>query len=589
LRLLALLTRFALRLSTFVGAHRAMLQFVLGGVALILGFWGWSIREPVQNWSGLLNNCFRTLQLITLNFPTDFDDAVPWPLQVARLLVPLIAVSATFHILLGGVTRPLRLALLPHARDHVVLIGDAQFSQVALTDLAAGGRQVVAVAKNFDAARRETLEGLGLTALEAAPRQPATFQARTLRRAGALFVAGPDDLENINLALLAIRALDKRPPNPPLTLAVKIDREDLAGELAAALDGIARRHGVRYHRLCPDRDGLRIELARFAPAFTKPDRAAPSHALVVGLQGRWEQALGQIILSLQDHPTARPNVTLALSEAEQQAFETWRAAHPDLDLIAQFRRLGFPAREEAASKIVAACGPPHLAVILLDGADAIAAALALRRPACAFATGATPILVRQSKEDFLLAALRGAEIKDRDHNNLIAFSGPIRSETVARVVDRKGDEAAMALHAHYLEGSARLPPGSPAALAAWDDLPENLREANRASADHMAILFASEGIALADTENVARAVSDPAALERLAQVEHRRWMADRIARGWRSGVKSDDARLIRASIKPYSQLPETEKEKDRQAVRVLAWILRQIGVCSRGAEAGKVR
>jgi len=574
LRLIALLTRFALLFSTLIGDHRAMLQFVLGAMALILGFWGWSISEPVHDWPTRLNIFFRTLQLITLHFPTEFKGDIPWQLQVARLLVPLIAVFATFHILIGGVTRPLRLALLPHTRDHVVLIGDSQFSQAALTDLAAGERQVVAVAGNFDAARRETLEGLGLTVLEADPRQPATFNALNLRDARALFVAGPDDLENLNLAFLAIRAVNKRPPDrSPLALAVKITREDLAGELAAALDGIARRHGVRYHRLCPDRDGLRIELPRFAPVFAKPNRAAPSHALIVGLQGQWEQALCQIIIALQDHPTQRPNVTLALSDGEQAAFDTWRKSRPDLELIARLQCVGFPARDEAAAKVIARCGPPHLAIVLLDGADAISAALTLRRPACAFETKATPILVRQSKEDFLLAALCNTEVKDRNHENLIAFSGPVRSETVARVLDRAGDEAAMEMHAQYVDGSARLPPGSPAAIAAWDDLPENLREANRAAADHLAILFASEGLALADKEGVLRAVTDPAALERLARVEHRRWMADRIERGWRSGKTRDNARRIHPSITAFETLSALEQEKDRQAVRVLAEIV----------------
>ena len=41
-----------------------------------------------------------------------------------------------------------------------------------------------------------------------------------------------------------------------------------------------------------------------------------------------------------------------------------------------------------------------------------------------------------------------------------------------------------------IEVAAHVAPGSPASIAAWDDLPENMREANRASSDHMAILFA---------------------------------------------------------------------------------------------------
>jgi hypothetical protein len=575
---LALLTRFALRFSTYVAKHRAVLQFVVGAIALALGLWGWAIKSPPHDWAGFLNNFFRTLQLITLHFPTDFDSAIPWQLQWARLLVPLVAVSATFHVLVGGVTRPLRLALLPHTRDHIVIFGDAQFSEDALNTLVAARRQVAAVATTFDGSRRETLEGIGLTVVDADPRQAATFKSLNLVEAAGLFIAGPDDLENINVAMLAVRASHGRAVDrPPLALAVQIDREDLASELDAALDGIARRHGVRYHRLCPDRDGLRIELARYAPVFTKPDRNTRSQALVLGLGGRWEQSLCQLIIALQDHPNVQPVVTMVLADDEKCAFARWRTSHPDLDLIVSFHILDRGAcllpTDEAAAEWFAANGALHLAVVLLDGADAIAAALALRRPANPLHSKATPILVRQSKEDFLLSALAETDVRDRDHKRIVPFSGPIRAESIARVLDRKDDETAMSLHGHYLEGSQRLPPGSPAALAAWDDLPDNLRDANRASADHIAILFASEGLPLTDKDGIAQAVDEPATLDRLAGVEHRRWLADRIERGWRSGPERDNARLIHPSIRDYDRLSEQEKEKDRQAVKVLAGIV----------------
>ena len=112
------------------------------------------------------------------------------------------------------------------------------------------------------------LEGLGLTAVEAEPKQAATFATLNPGMAKGIFVATPDDLDNINIAMLAMRAIDACPhEHPPVALAVRIDREDLANEFDAALDGLNGRRRMRYHRLCPDRDGLRIELVArgFAP------------------------------------------------------------------------------------------------------------------------------------------------------------------------------------------------------------------------------------------------------------------------------------------------------------------------------------
>ena len=575
--MLYFLSRLGIGLSTFVGRYRAILQLLGGGAAVFLGYWGFhETFAPKSAWD-YLSNLFRTLQLITLHFPTNFEGSTNWQLQIARLLLPLVAVSATFHILIGGVTRPLRLALLPRARDHVILVGDQQMSDAAIKALVADRHQVAAVAPVFDNSRREALEGLGLTVVEADPKLPATFAGLNPGMAKGVFVATPDDLDNINIAMLALRAIDKvGRDHPPVALAVRIDREDLANELDAALDGMSGRRHVRYRRLCPDRDGLRIELARYAPAFLKQDRDAPSHALVVGLQGRWEQALAQIVVALQDHPAKRPIVTLSLREDEKAAFTRWRAAHPDLDLIVVFDILDAGAHalpdDEAAAACMAAHGAPHLAIVLLDGADAISAALALRRPANALGAATTPILVRQTKEDHLLSALAETSVKGRDHSRITPFSGPIRVESVARVLDRKGDEMAIALHAAYLDNSAHVAPGSAQSMAAWDELPENLREANRASADHIAILFASEGVALKDRDAIKRAVADPATLDRLARVEHRRWMADRIERGWRHGEKRDNDRLIHPGICDFDALSSDDQEKDRNAVRKLAGI-----------------
>ena len=71
----------------------------------------------------------------------------------------------------------------------------------------------------------------------------------------------------------------------------------------------------------------------------KNDRAAPSHAVVLGLKGRWEQALSQLIVALQDHPTERPALTLVLASKEREALAPWLEAHPNLDLIVRIEVL----------------------------------------------------------------------------------------------------------------------------------------------------------------------------------------------------------------------------------------------------------
>jgi hypothetical protein len=111
-------------------------------------------------------------------------------------------------------------------------------------------------------------------------------------------------------------------------------------------------------------------------------------------------------------------------------------------------------------------------------------------------------------------------------------------------------------------------------LQAWDELTENLRDANRAAAEHAPILFAATGFRIVPAQpGTAMATLSPEELERLARVEHRRWIADRIDRGWRYGAIRDDPRMLHPLLVPYDDLSEENKQKDRNNVRTLLAIL----------------
>ena len=56
-------------------------------------------------------------------------------------------------------------------------------------------------------------------------------------------------------------------------------------------------------------------------------------------------------------------------------------------------------------------------------------------------------------------------------------------------------------------------------------------------------------------------------LEAMAEAEHDGWMSHRAVSGWRHGEPRDDARKVHPAVVPYAQLPEREKQKDRNNVR----------------------
>jgi voltage-gated potassium channel Kch len=70
-------------------------------------------------------------------------------------------------------------------------------------------------------------------------------------------------------------------------------------------------------------------------------------------------------------------------------------------------------------------------------------------------------------------------------------------------------------------------------------------------------------------------LDDPAFLDRMADLEHRRWLIDRALNGWKLGARDNRLKLHPMMI-PTKDLPEAERQKDRSNVAMTADILKMI-------------
>lgn len=65
--------------------------------------------------------------------------------------------------------------------------------------------------------------------------------------------------------------------------------------------------------------------------------------------------------------------------------------------------------------------------------------------------------------------------------------------------------------------------------------------------------------------------------ERLARNTHDVWAAERIRLGWSYGPRRDDARRQHPGLVPYDELPDTEKQFDRNTAREVLTALIALG------------
>ena len=103
----------------------------------------------------------------------------------------------------------------------------------------------------------------------------------------------------------------------------------------------------------------------------------------------------------------------------------------------------------------------------------------------------------------------------------------------------------------------------------WEELPEDLRAANFAQAADIENKLRALGYEL--TETFALRPTDieitHEQLEKLARAEHRRWMEERLSQGWNHAPERDDVLRRHPLLVPWEQLGESEREKDRDAIR----------------------
>jgi voltage-gated potassium channel Kch len=100
-------------------------------------------------------------------------------------------------------------------------------------------------------------------------------------------------------------------------------------------------------------------------------------------------------------------------------------------------------------------------------------------------------------------------------------------------------------------------------LVLWEELNEVMKDANRWPADHLSVKLRAIGCDGHDLTPLDKIANNPEFFEMLSEMEHRRWMAERLMDGWRYGQIRNNKKKIHPLLVPYERLSESEKQKDK--------------------------
>jgi len=114
-------------------------------------------------------------------------------------------------------------------------------------------------------------------------------------------------------------------------------------------------------------------------------------------------------------------------------------------------------------------------------------------------------------------------------------------------------------------------------MAPWEGLPEQLKDSNRSQVADIGNKLRSINCAVVPTTDAAPFAFRDDELDRLARLEHERWMRERTQQGWRYGSVRDDQRKLHPDLVDWAELSDESAEKDRAAVRNIPRLLRAAG------------
>jgi len=110
------------------------------------------------------------------------------------------------------------------------------------------------------------------------------------------------------------------------------------------------------------------------------------------------------------------------------------------------------------------------------------------------------------------------------------------------------------------------------------ELSEDEKEQNRSNARDIQNKLASIGYEIVPARgNQTPAKFTSEEVEKLAKVEHKRWIKQKLTQGWKYANKSDKAKKEHRDILPWEQLSKEVKDKDRVLVRGIPRILGKAG------------
>jgi hypothetical protein len=547
----------------------AVLLPLFGVLAISFAIWGWLAQSRALDLN-YIDVVYRSIGSVTLS--TIYDSSNKWNrdwrIDLARTFGVTAFLLAATKVFARFLSYEISAYFGRFRKNHLLVVGDHPVAKGVVEAAVRHGVQVTWFANSE--VPIDAIAGALIVPRNWNRHMAVRFQ---VDRAARSVVAFTNEVEQI----AAVRDLRAVAPALPITMNF--------GDpwFADRMDELENISGVRF--VSQIQLSIR-DLHWRQPPFVIAERMghARLHALIVGFGRGGEAVLTDLLLCCLTGNLGKPMITIVdprASEVRRSLSQRCPGLADSVDYFiidpgqtVDVRVL--PVTDLAAAE---ARAPISLAYVCVD-ADERAIALAVSLQAVFQRQGwrIGPVFTRLSNGGALPDA---ATVTDGSRSagplltGLVGF-GATDDFAHALGLFQSGNDALPRL---FHEAYRRTVPQHSATNLPWEALTEQMRESNRRLLVHLPAKLATAGVdvtawlarpaasASAPELTLPDLDSNPELLERLAALEHTRWMMDRHIGGWQYGPTRDNGRRIHPDLKPYGDLDDVIRGYDRTMVR----------------------
>ncbi len=547
-----------------------------------VGFWKYSLAR--QEARSVLDLLYLTVQLFIMESGA-VQPPVPWELEIARFLAPIVSAWAVLKALALVFREQLQLIRLRFTSDHVVICGLSRKGLQLVKDFRTQGERVVVVEIDDQNDNLRMCHELGAIVLIGDATDK--FILRKARAFCARYVVGTckEDGTNLEIALLTYQLVSER----------KTYQHKMVRCFAHVVDLKLCELFKHYRIFCESGDqfegrvfniyenAARLLLADHPLDYDHitPRDPRAVHLVVAGF-GQMGQSIVLQTAKIGHYANGKKVRITVIDKAAGKKRRSFYSRYPMFEQVCDATFLTEDVEEPEIHEKIRGWAEEEgslttLVICLDDDWRSLFCALSM---VTKMKGHKIPLHVRMA-QDTTLVALRESEAAGSDRISQVHPYGIINEVCTRKMLlDEELDLIGRAIHRDFAkrrieEGRPRTDPS----VQPWEHLTPNLKDSNRQQADHIPVKLRAIGCFSSSVEHDEPAVKQFAdkEIELLAQMEHSRWRAERLLDSWTQGPR-DHERKTSLFLVDWQELPEDIKEYDQAAVRNIPHLLNLTGL-----------